>query len=187
MLFENLHDLIIYDLQDLYKSETQYLKILPKLIETAHSEDLKQAFHNLLEETNNQISRLDETFNYLEVSKETNQPSAIDNLLKVLNTILDNHNKTALFDAALIGIIQKIQHYQIAGYGTTRTYAKHLDLEEVMDLLQDSLNEAANIDKKLTKIAEGSFLSSGINQEALEVISLSKQEKDGSKSNLITS
>lgn len=175
MFFENLQELLSEEILELYNAEIQYLKTLQKGIKTAHSDELKQEFRILHDETKNQITRLEETLNQLGIAKEARQTLEIDTLLKKMNTLLDNHDQTALFDAALIGTSQKIAHYLIAAYGTARTYAKHLDLDDTADLLQDNLNETANGDKKLTKIAEGSFLSSGINKEALTAAGSAKK------------
>lgn len=94
---------------------------------------------------------------------------AMRGLIKEADDLTQNKSKSATLDAAIISAAQKVEHYEIASYGTLRSFAKHLDLKsEITDLLQETLDEEGSADKKLTKIADGSFLSSGVNKEAVE-------------------
>ena len=94
---------------------------------------------------------------------------AMEGILREADEIVQNKTKSPLLDAAIISAAQKVEHYEMASYGTLRSFAKHLDLDsQIGTLLQDTLNEEGAADKKLTKIAEGSFFSSGVNKEAIK-------------------
>lgn len=160
--------LFIEELQDIFSAENQIIKALPEMIEASDSPDLKKAFESHLKETKEQVHRLEKIFKLLKIEKKEKMCEAMHGLIQECKEVLKEFKtKSAIRDAALISKAQRIEHYEIAAYGTVRTFAKDLDLNEAADLLQATLDEEANADKKLTQIAEGSLLASGINQQAI--------------------
>jgi ferritin-like metal-binding protein YciE len=157
-LQELLHD----ELKDLYSAENQIIKALPKMVKAAESPDLKRAFERHLEETKRQAERLDEIANELDVKLTGKKCKGMEGVLeegKEAIAELDTEN----MDAGLIGAAQKVEHYEIAAYGTARTHAEMLGYRRVAKLLQETLDEEGATDKKLTALAE-----SLINVEAIE-------------------
>lgn len=164
---ENIKDLLISELKDIFNAEQQIVEALPKMIKAAESPDLQEAFRNHLEETKEQVKRLRKIFSFLKINeKDVETCEAMEGLVKEGEEAIENHPKSALRDADLIGKAQRIEHYEISVYGTLRTFAKELGFDDIVDLLQESLDEEANADKKLTKLAEGSILTAGINTKA---------------------
>lgn len=162
-----LHQLFIDELKDMYSSEQQIVHSLPKLIRLASLPDLKEALQKHLKETEAQVIRIEEIFNFLNMTPSKKKCEAMEGLLKEAEELTENKAKSPTLDAAIISAAQKVEHYEIASYGTLKSFAKHLDLEsEVVDLIQETLDEETQADKKLTKIADGSFFASGVNQEA---------------------
>lgn len=164
----NLHDLFIHELHDLYSAEQQITAALPKMANAASSAELRQAFEKHLDETRNHVSRLEEIFAMLKVSKEGHKCQGMEGLIKEGDAIMQMQGDATVKDAALIAAAQRIEHYEIAGYGTARTYAEQMDHDDVADLLQDTLDEEGKSNKMLTKLAEGGLLKSGINQKAVQ-------------------
>lgn len=164
---QGLYQLFIDELQDMYSSEHQIIKCLPKIIKLATLPDLKDALSKHLKETENQAIRIESIFTELDETIKKNTCEAMEGLVKEAEEIIKDKSKSATLDAAIISALQKIEHYEIASYGTLRSFAKHLDLaSEIIDLLQETLDEEGGADKKLTKIAEGSFFSTGVNTQA---------------------
>lgn len=162
---ETMHDLLVHELRDLYSAEKQITKALPKMMKAASSEKLKEAFAEHLEVTNGQIERLDEIFAELEVSSRGPKCAAMEGLIEEGSELIE-HKKdadAAVFDAALIAAAQRVEHYEIAGYGSARTFAQHLGLDSVVELLQATLDEEKDTDVALTELAE-----SEVNIEATE-------------------
>ena len=155
-------DLVELELKDLYSAEKQLTKALPKMAKAATNEDLKQAFESHLEETEGQIERLEKIFKQLDISyTRVEKCKAMEGLIEEGKDIMEEGLEPEVLDAALICAAQKVEHYEIAGYGCARTFAQQLGLEEVANLLQETLDEEGNADKKLNEIAE-----SVVNQEA---------------------
>ncbi|KIA78026.1 Protein YciF [Parachlamydia acanthamoebae] len=166
---QDLTQLFIDELADMYNSENQILKALPKLIKAASLPDLKEALTTHLHETEEQVERIEKIFSLMNLPVSDKICEAMRGLIKEADDLTQNKSKSATLDAAIISAAQKVEHYEIASYGTLRSFAKHLDLKsEITDLLQETLDEEGSADKKLTKIADGSFLSSGVNKEAVE-------------------
>jgi ferritin-like metal-binding protein YciE len=175
---QDLHQLFIDELEDMYSAEHQIINSLPKLIKLATFPGLKEALTNHLRETENQARRIEKIFSLLNLTPEEKTCQAMQGLLKEAEELVNNKNRSSSLDAAIISAAQKVEHYEIASYGTLRSFAKHLNLDsEISDLIQEILDEEAAADKKLTKIADGSFLSSGINKEAAEAGSSSYQDR----------
>lgn len=163
----DLNDLFIDELEDMFSSEQQIIEALPKMIKLASTPDLKEALTDHLHETENQFSRLKKVFSIIKHSPKAVTCEAMEGLIDEANELTENKPKSAGLDAAIIVAAQKIEHYEMASYGALRSFAKQLDLgSEVVDLLQETLNEEGNADKKLTKIAEGSMFFSGVNKNA---------------------
>lgn len=163
----DLKDLLIDELHDILSSEDQIVEALPEMIRASESPDLKKAFESHLKETKGQIQRLKKIFKIIKVEEKEKFCKATKGLIQEFKEVLkDYKTKSPLRDAALISKAQRIEHYEISAYGTARTFAKEIDLNEVADLLQASLDEEGNADKKLSKIAEGGLFKSGINQQA---------------------
>lgn len=165
---KDLKDLLIDELHDLLSSEDQIVKALPAMVTAAESPDLKKAFAGHLIETKKQVQRLSQIFKLLKVKKEEKKCKAMKGLIEECKEVLkDFKTKSPLRDAALISKAQRIEHYEIAAYGTVRTFASELGLNAIVKLLQATLDEEGGADKKLTKIAEGGVFTSGINQESI--------------------
>lgn len=171
MKHQNLNDLFLNELQDMYSAENQIAKSLPKLVKSVTLPDLKSALSNHLKETNTQITRLETIFSILKVPPQKKTCKGMAGIIAEVDELITNAAKSPTLDAAIISATQKIEHYEIASYGALRSFAKHLGLNsEITDLLQDTLDEESGADKKLTTIADGSFFSTGVNQEAAESI-----------------
>lgn len=168
MNLSSLHSLFVSELRDLYSAETQLLEALPKMAQAASSTELRNAFNEHLEETRGQISRLETIFSSLGESPQGERCEAMAGLIEEGEEIIEAQGDADVKDAALIAAAQRVEHYEIAGYGTVRTFADMLDLEDAQDLLQETLDEEGAADKKLNKIATGGLFGSGINREAME-------------------
>jgi ferritin-like metal-binding protein YciE len=166
MRLNSLQDLFVDQLRDLYDAEQQLTHALPKMANAASNEDLKDAFNMHLDQTRTQIQRLERIFSDLGMNPRGEPCEAMKGLLKEGDQVINAQGDPNVKDAALISSAQRVEHYEIAGYGSLRTYAKELGYSQAEDLLQKTLDEEGNTDKKLTKLAEGGLLSSGINQKA---------------------
>lgn len=167
MKTQTLNQLFVDELEDMYNSENQIVESLPKMIKAVSYEDLKKALSKHLKETQNQVVRLEKIFSLLDLPAKENPCEAMEGILKEANELVEGKSKTATTDAAIICAAQKVEHYEIASYGTLRSFAKYLDLDdEIIDLIQETLDEEGEADKALTKIAEGTIFFSGVNKEA---------------------
>ena len=169
MSLNSLNALFLHEIRDLYSAEHQLLKALPKMIAAASHAELKQAFSDHLEETKNHIGRLDRIFNSLGENSGGEHCNAMEGLIKEGEGLIEEDGNPTVKDAALIAAAQRVEHYEMAGYGAAHTYAELLDYDDAADLLQDTLDEEGDANKKLTKLATGGLFGEGINQEALEV------------------
>jgi len=149
-------DLIIEQLQDLYDAEKRLTTALPKMAEAAHSSSLKSAFQAHLRETEGQVTRLEQVFKMLGTSAKTKTCEAMKGLIAEGQEAISASGDPDVKDAALIAAAQRVEHYEIAGYGTVRTFAQRLGRSDVAQLLQQTLDEEAATDKKLTALAEAS-------------------------------
>jgi ferritin-like metal-binding protein YciE len=163
MKLNNLKDLYIEELRDIYNAEQQIIKALPKVIDEATSEELRSALEDHLDQTKEQVERLDEVFQNIGTTSKGKKCPAMEGLIKECQELLAEEMEDNVKDAAIIGACQKIEHYEIAAYGTVCTYAKLLDRDEDLDLLGQTLDEEKEADETLTDIAE-----SNINPEAAE-------------------
>ena len=163
MALDSLHDLYVNELKDLYSAENQLLKALPKMAKAATTPDLKAAFEEHLEVTRGQVERLDRVFEGLGVRPKGKKCKAMEGLIEEGKEVMDEEGEDAVIDAALIAAAQRVEHYEMAGYGCVRTFAKLLGYDAAARLLQETLDEEGEADKKLTELAE-----TGINVEAEE-------------------
>jgi ferritin-like metal-binding protein YciE len=159
---KTMEDLLVHELKDLYNAENQLVKALPKMAKAANSDELRKAIEDHLEETKNQVRRLEEAFQQLELPNRGKKCKAMEGLLEEGKDILDEDAEPSVQDAALIAAAQRVEHYEIAGYGSAREFAKILGHDTIAELLQQTLDEEKAADMKLTQIAE-----SAINKEAL--------------------
>ena len=166
MQLQSLQDVFTHELQDLYDAENQLLQALPKLAQAASNQELREAFEHHLDETRDHVQRLEEIFGQLGISGSGETCEAMRGLIKEgEKTIAIDGDPTAK-DAALIASAQRVEHYEIAAYGTARTLADELDHNDAQDLLDQTLDEEATADKLLTKIATGGMLKTGVNEQA---------------------
>lgn len=154
MKLSTLDDLLLHELRDLYSAENQTTKALPKMVTTATSPALKRAFERHLEVTEHQIERLNEIFGILDHSSRGPKCAAMEGLLKEGKQLMAEDADAAVMDAALIAAAQRVEHYEIAGYGCARTFAKLLGHDKVATLLQETLDEEGEADSTLTELAE---------------------------------
>ena len=165
---KNLNDLFVDELKDMYSAENQIVESLPKLISLASFSDLKEGLSNHLKETKNQVKRLEKIFSLLDIPAEEEFCEGMNGIITEADEMLEGQTKSTTLDAAIISCAQKVEHYEIASYGTLRSFAKYLDFDdEIVELIQDSLDEEAGADKALTKVAEGGIFTSGVNKEAV--------------------
>jgi ferritin-like metal-binding protein YciE len=160
---DDLRDLLIHELEDLYDAEHRITKALPKMRKAAGSEELKEAFDAHLQETEGQIQRLEQCFELLGEDAKRKKCHGIIGLIEEGQEEMEEDANQAVLDAALIGAAQKVEHYEIASYGTARTHAQLLGNDRVAALLQDTLDEEGATDQKLTALAEA-----GINEAAAD-------------------
>jgi ferritin-like metal-binding protein YciE len=163
---QSLNDLFVEQLQDLYSAEMQLVEALPKMAAAASHDELKQAFEHHLEETRGHVERLREVFGQLGQSPGGETCEAMKGLIAEGEEAVQAQGDPAVKDAALIAAAQRVEHYEIAGYGTVRTFADQLDLGDAKDLLDQTLDEESTADKLLTKIATGGMLKTGVNERA---------------------
>jgi ferritin-like metal-binding protein YciE len=154
MPLDSLHDLYVNELKDLYSAENQLLKALPKMAKAADAPELKAAFEEHLEVTRGQVARLETIFADLGVSPKGKKCKAMEGLIEEGKELLEEDADPAVRDAALISAAQKVEHYEMAGYGCVRTYARRLGYQEAAELLQATLDEEGEADEKLTELAE---------------------------------
>jgi len=168
MKLETLEDVFVEQIADLYSAEQQLVQALPKMVQAAHSDELRKAFEEHLEQTKGHVTRLEEIKSHVSQAIPVESCEAMQGLLKEGEEVIGAQGDGAALDAALIAAAQRVEHYEIAGYGTARTLADQLGYDRAEELLDETLDEEAKADKLLTKIATGGMLSSGINQEAAE-------------------
>lgn len=158
--------LFIEELRDIYDAEQQIVNALPNLIASSESTDLKEVLTDHLNETRNQLIRLNKIFSFLNIPAQGETCNAVQGMIKSCEKAIIRHPPSAVRDAAIITLAQRIEHYQMAVYGTLRTFAKQLEFDDFIDLLKDTLEEESNTNKKLNKIAEGGWFTTSINKKA---------------------
>lgn len=152
-----LHKLFEEELKDIYWAEKALVKALPKMAKKATSEELVEALENHLEETEGQVQRLEQVFELLGKPAQAKKCEAMDGLITEAEDIMSESDEGVMRDAGIISAGQKVEHYEIATYGTLKTFAKTLGLNEIADLLEETLNEEKNADETLTSVAESAI------------------------------
>jgi ferritin-like metal-binding protein YciE len=166
MQLQSLQDLFVEQLQDLYSAEQQLVQALPKLAGASSHEELRDAFEKHLTETREHVTRLEQIFSQIGATPGGETCKGMQGLIAEGEKVLQMQGDPSVIDAALIAAAQRAEHYEIAGYGTVKTFAGHLDLGDAKDLLDRTLDEEAKADSLLTKIATGGMFKSGVNQAA---------------------
>jgi ferritin-like metal-binding protein YciE len=166
MQLNSLQDVFVEQLADLRSAEQQLVEALPKVARAASSDELRSAFDKHLEETRGHLGRLDEIIGRLETPAPTEHCEGMEGLIKEGEEVVGMSGDPMAKDAALIAAAQRIEHYEIAAYGTARTLADELGYDEAKSLLDDTLDEESDADKLLTKIATGGLMRSGVNRAA---------------------
>lgn len=155
MIMKDLKDLFEHQLKDLYSAEDQLTKAIPKMAKAAHDKKLKEAFESHLEETKEQKQRLAEVCKELGIKPNGETCKAMQGLIKEAESFLEEDASEEVRDAGLIADAQRVEHYEISGYGTVVRYAKELGHKEIAKKLQKTLDEEYDADNKLDKLAEG--------------------------------
>ncbi len=154
MKLDNLRKLFVEELRDLYSAENQLVKALPKMAKGASSEELKQALEDHLEQTQGHVERLEEVFEQLDETPKGKTCKAMKGLVEEGSEILEEDGEDSVIDAGIIAAAQKVEHYEIASYGTVRTWAGLLGENEAAELLQETLDEEGEANKLLNKLAQ---------------------------------
>lgn len=150
----SIRELYIHELKDLYNAETQLTKALPKMAKAASNAELRQAFEEHLRQTSEHVSRLEQIFEMVEEKASGKKCLGMEGLVKEGADTMKEDFEGSVMDAAIIGAAQKIEHYEISGYGTVRELAELLGEDEHVSLLEETLEEEKQTDEKLTQLAE---------------------------------
>lgn len=166
MKIESMEDLFLGQIEDLYDAERRLVKALPKMAKAATSDPLRQAFESHLEETKGHVERLERVFGELQMKPKAKTCEAMKGLIAEGEEIVTDVPESPLRDAGLIAAANRVEHYEIAAYGSARTFAEGLGRRSIAALLKETLEEEKQADSKLTKIAE-----TNVNREALQASS----------------
>jgi ferritin-like metal-binding protein YciE len=161
MKLETLNDLYVAELKDLYSAEDQIITALPKIIDKVQSPGLRQALEKHLEETRGHVARLEQVFEMSGQPAKKQKCKGMEGLLEEGDELIGKEATPAVRDAAIIAACQRVEHYEMAAYGTVRTYADQLGLNRASKMLQETLDEEGAADEKLTSLAKH-----GINTQA---------------------
>lgn len=172
-----LKKLYVEELKDLYSAETQLLKAIPKMAEAATSDELRRGFEEHLKQTEEHVRRLETICKELGESPKGKKCNGMEGLIKEGKEMIEENEDSAELDAGLISAAQHVEHYEIAGYGCVRTYAKLLGENRAVALLDKTLAEEKETDKKLTQLAEQINLQALDNEEAKEPTEGKRKEK----------
>ena len=172
---EGLKELYIDELKDLYSAENQLVKALPKMAKAASSDELRQGFEEHLEQTKGHVQRLEQVFKALGENPKGKKCKGMEGMVDEGAEVMGEDFAGALMDAALIGAAQRVEHYEIAAYGTVCAFAEELGETEQASLLTETLEEEKETDEKLTK------LSQRINAQANDMTEEENQEKAAGK------
>jgi ferritin-like metal-binding protein YciE len=167
MQLDSLQDVFETQLGDLYDAEKQLVEALPKVAAAAYSDQLREAINAHLQETRGHVQRLELIIGQSGLSVPTERCEAMQGILREGDEVIEATGDPTAKDAALIASAQRVEHYELAGYGTARTLAGELGFSEAENLLSQTLDEESNADKLLTKIATGGMFKSGVNEQAV--------------------
>ena len=173
MKLDTLQKLYIDELRDLYNAENQLLKALPKMAKGASSEELKNALENHLGQTETHVERLEQIFGEIDQTPKGKTCRAMKGLIQEGSEILREDGEESVLDAGIIVAAQKVEHYEIAAYGSVRTFAKLLGQEKAAELLQTTLDEESEANELLNELAE-----TGVNPEAMMKTELATARSD---------
>ena len=162
MKIESMEELFLEQIEDLYDAEKRLVKALPKMADATNSTNLKQAFESHLRQTEGHVDRLEAIFRQMNKSPKGQTCDAMKGLISEGEDMVSHVDKSSLRDAGLIASANRVEHYEIAGYGSARTFAQTLGMTQAVSLLEQTLREEKEADQKLTQIAEQM-----VNQEAL--------------------
>ncbi len=155
MKLKSLHDLFVEELQDMYSAENMILKAIPKMAGEATSTELRDGFEQHLEQTRGHVQRLDKIFDQLSgVDRQGKKCKGMEGILKDNKELLEADAEPEVLDAGMIAGAQRVEHYEIAGYGTVRTYARILGRDDWAQILEQTLDEEKETDAKLNQLAE---------------------------------
>ena len=168
-----LHNAFIDELRDAYDAERQLTKALPKMVKAATSPELREAFEAHLEETHGQIERLEQVFESLDEKVRGKHCEGMAGIIEEGKSVMEEDFDETTTDACLIAAAQRVEHYEIAAYGTLVSWAQAMGLGDAADLLQETLDEEKAADQKLTALAEG-----GINQDAADAAHPDEDEEE---------
>lgn len=152
--FNSLEDVFFHELEDIYDAEKRLTNALPKMRDSASSPELKECFDQHLQETEGHVGRLEKVFQELGRKPSRENCEAMKGLIREGEEIIQSQGDASAHDAALIAAAQRVEHYEIAAYGTARTLARQLDHSDLASRLEETLNEEKNADKMLNDIAE---------------------------------
>lgn len=165
MALNSIRDLFVTELRDIYDAENRIVTLLPRCVEAASSSDLQEALEDQLDETRGQIRRLDKIFNRLGESPLGEKCNAMEGLVRTCESMVNEPAESWVRDALMISMAQRIGHYEMAVYGTICNYARHMDEQDALDQLQQTLTEEKEFDKKLTKIADVCLKAAGARKQ----------------------
>ena len=168
MAINSLQDLYVEQLRDLYDAENQLIKALPKMAEASTSDELRQGFEEHLEQTRGHAQRLETIFQKLDQKAKGKKCKAMEGLVKEGSEVLEEDMDENMKDAAIIAAAHRVEHYEISGYGTARTFATLLGDREATALLEQTLNEEKETDRRLTELAEGINVEADVAATELE-------------------
>ncbi len=154
MALETMQDLLIDQLRDLYNAESQLVKALPKMAKAATNPTLAEAFRQHFTQTEGHVSRLEQIFERLDTSPRGKKCKGMEGLVEEAEETMDEDGEDTVMDAGIIADAQRVEHYEIAAYGTAKTLAGILGQQEIVQLLDATLHEEKEADQKLTEIAE---------------------------------
>ena len=168
MELESLKDLYVDELKDMLNAEKQILRALPKMVKAATHMELRSAFEDHLEVTQEQVRRLETIFDDMGMTARGKKCKGMEGILEEGSELLEEDSDPEVLDAALIASAQRVEHYEMAAYGTLRTYARQLGFENHAELLQQTLDEEGEADKLLTQIAESTVNVDAENGSGME-------------------
>ena len=171
----SLQELYVEQLRDLYNAENQLVKALPKMAKAARSEALRQGFEQHLEQTKGHVDRLEQIFSAMDKSPKGKKCAGMEGLVEEGEEVVKEQSSSEALDAGLIASAQRVEHYEIAAYGTVRSFAELLGENEAVDLLQQTLDEEKETDEKLTELAKDA------NTQAMSAARAGETEEDPSE------
>lgn len=167
MKLNSLEELFVHEMEDLRSAENQLIEALPKMAEAANSAALKTAFKDHLKETKTHVRRIDQIFKAMDKTPKEITCKGMQGLIKEGEEIIKDAAHPAVMDAGLIGAAQRVEHYEIAGYGTAKAHAIALGRQDLAEIIQTTLDEEGEANKLLTQLAEGRMSFEGANEKAL--------------------